>query len=86
MLFSVFYPKETVKEAFKTLEILEGEREITITTITTLIIIIEWIPTIVSEGKCYSFKQRRELRYREKYLTWAPSVSKSQGQRFNKNC
>ena len=27
MLLSGFYPKETVQEAFKTLEILEGERD-----------------------------------------------------------
>lgn len=32
MLISGFFPKETVKEAFKTLEMLEGKGHITITT------------------------------------------------------
>lgn len=53
-----------------------------------MIIIIELILTSVSKGRYYySFKKRRELRYKEmKFLTGAPLANKSQGQELNKNC
>lgn len=52
-----------------------------------MIIVIELILTSVSKGRYYSFKKRRELRYKEmKFLTGAPLANKSQCQELDKNC
>lgn len=80
--------KQLKRPSFKTLEILEGEVDITTTTTTTMIIIIKLIFKTASKGRYYYyFKQKREQRYKEmKSLTCAPLANKSQGQEFNKNC
>lgn len=59
MPISGLCPKETVKEAFKTLEILEGERDHYHHHI-VIIVIIKLILTRVSEEKVLFFKDREE--------------------------